>query len=228
MFFGMFELLKDVLVFLGYVSSGSSFPQPLNEQEEQECLDKMAEGDIDAKNMLIEHNLRLVAHIAKKYAGSGIDQDDLISIGTIGLIKGIASYNPDKKTRLVSYAARCIENEILMKIRSMKKQSKEISLDGPIGTDKNGNAITLNDILGVSEESVTDQVEMRMQIQRLSKMMSAALLPREQQVVGMRFGLQGQPPMTQNQIAKILGISRSYVSRIEKNALNKLHKAFTV
>lgn len=209
-------------VFIGYLSN-SSFPHPLSEKEEAEYLKKLREGDEEAKNILIEHNLRLVAHIVKKFENSDEEVDDLISIGTMGLIKAINSFNPDKGTRLATYAARCIENEILMHLRTKKKHKSEVSLYDPIGTDKEGNEICLLDILGTEMDAVTKEVEyyydqeaIRRQIQFLSK--------REKKVLEMRYGLFNGLRRTQKDIAKKLGISRSYVSRIEKKAIEKLIK----
>jgi len=221
----LFEVLKDLLFFAGYISTKTSFPLPLTPKEEKEYLIKFKNGDEKAKNILIERNLRLVAHIAKKYNGSNIDQDDLISVGSIGLIKGINSFNMDRGTQLATYASRCIENEILMFIRSNKKVNKEISLNEPIGTDKEGNEISLVDILGTDADSVTDQVEIRLKIEKLYKRISKVLDKREKAVIELRYGLYGLMPLTQMKIAKRLNISRSYVSRIEKKALCKLFEA---
>jgi RNA polymerase sporulation-specific sigma factor len=220
-----FEVLKDLLFFAGYISTKTSFPQPLSPKEEKEYLLKFKNGDEKAKNILIERNLRLVAHIAKKYNGINIDQDDLISVGSIGLIKGINSFKLDRGTQLATYASRCIENEILMFIRSNKKVNKEISLNEPIGTDKEGNEISLVDILGTDADSVTDQVEIRLKIDKLYKRISKALDKREKAVIELRYGLYGLMPLTQMKIAQRLNISRSYVSRIEKKALCKLYEA---
>jgi RNA polymerase sporulation-specific sigma factor len=208
------------------VSANSSFPQPLEPEEEEYHLRKYAEGSEDSKNILIEHNLRLVAHIVKKYSNTGKDVDDLISIGTIGLIKAIATFNPDKKTRLATYAARCIENEILMTIRADKKTKGEVSLQDPIGVDREGNEISLIDILGTDPNAVMDEVMFKIQVRNLYKKMSAVLKKREQMVLEMRYGLGNGKNRTQREIAQILGISRSYVSRIEKRAILKLSKEF--
>lgn len=219
-------LLVKCLYVLAQVSGSNSFPQPLDPEEEEYHLKRYAEGYEDSRNILIEHNLRLVAHIVKKYNNTGKDVDDLISIGTIGLIKAISTYNMEKKTRLATYAARCIENEILMTIRASKKTKGELSLQDPIGIDKEGNEITLIDILGTDPDSVTDQVELKMQIRKLYKKMQAVLKKREQIVLEMRYGLFNGKCRTQREIAQMLGISRSYVSRIEKKAIMKLAKEF--
>ncbi|MEI6102080.1 MAG: RNA polymerase sporulation sigma factor SigK, partial [Eubacteriales bacterium] len=163
----VFALFKDFFAFAGYISGSAAFPKPLNSEEEKEYLEKMKEGDLEAKNVLIERNLRLVAHIAKKYSNVSIDMDDLISIGTIGLIKGINSYNFEKKTQLSTYVAKCVENEMLMFMRSNKKIKNEVSLNDPIGADKEGNSISLIDILCTDENSVMDQVQLKIQVEKL-------------------------------------------------------------
>jgi len=223
---GVPYLIKALLLFAGQVSGNHLFPKPLDPEEEEYHLKRYAEGHEDSKNILIEHNLRLVAHIVKKYSNTGKDVDDLISIGTIGLIKAISTYNPEKKTRLATYAARCIENEILMTIRADKKTKGEISLQEPIGVDKEGNEISLIDILGTDADTVMDAVELKLQIRKLYKRMSAVLKKREKMVLEMRYGLTNGKNRTQREIAQMLGISRSYVSRIEKRAIAKLSKEF--
>lgn len=223
---GFLYLLRSVFFLASHVSANSSFPQPLGPEEEEYHLRKYAEGSEDSKNILIEHNLRLVAHIVKKYGNTGKDVDDLISIGTIGLIKAIATFNPDKKTRLATYAARCIENEILMTIRADKKTKGEVSLQDPIGVDREGNEISLIDILGTDPNAVMDEVMLKIQVRNLYRKMSAVLKKREQMVLEMRYGLRNGKNRTQREIAQILGISRSYVSRIEKRAILKLSKEF--
>ena len=205
----------------------SSFPSPLSEKEEQALIGRLADGDSEAKTMLIEHNLRLVAHIAKKYAGPGACQDDLISIGTIGLIKAVGTYSGRKSTRLATYAAKCIENEILMSIRSSKRIRQEVSLSLPIGIDKDGNEISFNDILGTDTDEIVDSIDLKIQISRLREAISSCLSHREQAVITARYGLDGQEPRPQREIASCLGISRSYVSRIEKKALEKLRNYLT-
>lgn len=205
----------------------SSFPSPLSEKEEQALIGRLADGDSEAKTMLIEHNLRLVAHIAKKYAGPGACQDDLISIGTIGLIKAVGTYSGRKSTRLATYAAKCIENEILMSIRSSKRIRQEVSLSLPIGIDKDGNEISFNDILGTDTDEIVDSIDLKIQISRLREAISSCLSRREQAVITARYGLNGREPRPQREIASCLGISRSYVSRIEKKALEKLRNYLT-
>ena len=201
---------------------GSSFPKPLTEKEEQYYVQQMENMDPEAKNILIERNLRLVAHIAKKYTGSAWTQDDLISIGTIGLIKAVNTYTSKKSTRLATYAARCIENEILMSIRASRKNRMEISLNLPIGTDQDGNEISFNDILGTDDDEILDAVSLKIQVSKLYRALEQNLSPRERQVLFQRYGLGGEEPVPQREIAAKLGISRSYVSRIEKKALERL------
>jgi RNA polymerase sporulation-specific sigma factor len=224
LFIPFIECFKNIFFIFGYISNISSFPQPLKPEEEQYYIKKLAEGDEEARNVLIERNLRLVAHIVKKYTSTISDSDDLISIGTIGLIKAIATFNYDKGTRLATYAARCIENEILMQIRSNKKIQSEVSLQDPIGMDRDGNEISLIDVLGNDSESVVEEVELKMQIKRLYMKMKDVLKHREKIVLELRYGLLNGTSKTQREIAKMLGISRSYVSRIEKKAIKKLSK----
>ena len=200
----------------------SSFPNPLTEKEEQHYVKLLEQGDPAARKALIEHNLRLVAHIAKKYAGPAASQDDLISIGTIGLIKAVGTYSGKKSTRLATYAAKCIENEILMSIRASKRVRQEISLSLPIGVDKDGNEISFNDILGTDTDEIIDSIDLKIQVSNLRNALKEALTEREQTVVIARYGLDGSEPKPQREIARALGISRSYVSRIEKKALDKL------
>ncbi len=225
--FGLFPIsLKPILFLMAYVSSSTSFPQPLTPEEEAMYLEKYEQGDEGARNILIERNLRLVAHIVKKYSNIWRDMDDLISIGTIGLIKGISTFDRRKGTRLATYAARCIENEILMTIRSNKKIRTEVSLQDTIGVDKEGNEISLIDILGTDPDEVINQVELKMQIKRLYCKIANVLKSRERTVIELRYGIYNGGIKTQREIAKMLGISRSYVSRIEKRAIKKLNKAF--
>jgi len=225
---GIISFLKCIYLLASHVSGSYSFPQPLEPEEEEYYLKRYAQGDEESKNKLIEHNLRLVAHIVKKYANTGKDQDDLISIGTIGLIKAISTFDPQKKTRLATYAARCIENEILMTIRSDRKAKSEISLQDPIGVDKEGNEISLLDVLGTDPNSVIDEVELKLEIRKLYKKMQSVLKKREKMVLEMRYGLINGKNKTQREIAQMLGISRSYVSRIEKRAIMKLSKEFNL
>ncbi len=200
---------------------GSSFPEPLSDEEEHNYLIKMHEGDEDARNILIEHNLRLVAHIVKKYQSVG-DNDDLISIGTIGLIKGISSYNTSKKTKLATYVARCIENEILMSIRHDKKFANQVSLNEPIGFDSDGNEVSLMDVLQSENEDICEKIDKENMISRLYKKLKTTLAEREHQILSLRYGLYGMKALPQREVADILGISRSYVSRIETKAIDKL------
>ncbi|WP_442929341.1 RNA polymerase sporulation sigma factor SigK [Natranaerovirga pectinivora] len=209
-----------------YVSGNQSFPQPLSYEEEVLYLKKYKEGDLEAKNVLVERNLRLVAHIVKKYNNGDRDMDDLISIGTIGLIKAITSYDIEKGTRLATYAARCIENELLMMLRAEKKQTKEVSLQEPIGVDKEGNEISLIDVLENDDNSIIDEVDLKIKVKELYEKMKKVLKSREKMVIELRYGLVNGNEKTQREIASMLGISRSYVSRIEKKALKKLFKAF--
>lgn len=222
---GLFTLLalvlKDVSVFVSYVKN-NAFPHPLSAQEEALCITKMTEGDVDARNKLIEHNLRLVAHLSKKYESTGEDPDDLISIGTIGLIKAVERYHPDRGTKLATFAARCIENEILMYLRSSKKYRRDTSLYDPIGTDKEGNEMTLVDLLGTEPDAVIDHVDFRWEKQKMYDNLPV-LGERELEVICKRFGIPDGEEKTQREIASELGISRSYVSRIERKALNKLY-----
>lgn len=225
--FGFIETLLSSVVFLvSYVSNTDTFPSPLTKDEESEYVKLMKEGDVEARNKLIEHNLRLVAHIAKKYAKCAEEGEELISIGTIGLIKGVSSYDPKKGTRLATYAARCIENELLMLMRSNKKSRNDVSLNDPIGTDKEGNQILLVDVMS-SDEEVADIIELKSQIKKLRENILSELDAREREIIVKRYGLNGDEPLTQREIAKKMNISRSYISRIEKKAVSKLKKGIT-
>jgi RNA polymerase sporulation-specific sigma factor len=217
--------IKDLILLFGYIQNVNSFPQPLNPEEEQYYLEEYSKGNEDAKNILVERNLRLVAHVVKKYSNTGREIDDLISIGTIGLIKAIITFDESKGTRLATYAARCIENEILMTIRASKKTKTEVSLHDPIGIDKEGNEISLIDILGSDCDIILDEVELKIQTKKLYQKMEKILKSREKVVIEMRYGLATGLVKTQREIAEILGISRSYVSRIEKRAIKKLYRA---
>lgn len=221
-------ILKPFVILCGYMINSNSFPQPLSKEDEAKYLNLYAKGDEKARNILVEHNLRLVAHIVKKYHNTGKDQDDLISIGTIGLIKGISTFKPDKGVRLATYAARCIENEILMTIRSTKKIKTEASLQDPIGIDKEGNEINLLDILGSEVDEVLDIVHLKIQVKNLYKAIDEVLKPREKVIIELRYGLIDGSCKTQREIASMLGISRSYVSRIETRALGKLNKVLNL
>ena len=203
-----------------------SFPSPLTAAEEQQYLQKYTEGDLEAKHILIEHNLRLVAHIVKKYQSMDEDVEDLLSIGTIGLIKSVVTFNPDKCVRLGTYAARCIENEILMHLRAKKKTARDISLYEPIGTDREGNEIQIFDIIETDMDDAHQKVTLKDDIRLLYAKLESTLSPRERVVLKMRYGLYNEEEYTQREIAERLGISRSYVSRIEKSAIEKLRPYF--
>lgn len=222
----MMMILKDILFFVAYVSNNQSFPQPLSAEEEADLIQRWEKGDYQAKIKLIEHNLRLVAHIAKKYTNTGHDMDDLISIGTVGLIKAINTYDSKRQKPLAAYSAKCIENEILMLLRANKKRRNDVSLQEPIGTDSEGNELTLSDILG-NEDTSLERVLLRMQGARLPREMAKHLTSRERLVLKLRYGLWGGTCMTQREVAARLGISRSYVSRLEKHAIEQLVRIFT-
>ncbi|GEN46462.1 RNA polymerase sporulation sigma factor SigK [Alkalibacillus haloalkaliphilus] len=217
-------IFQNPYLFIAYVK-GNAFPQPLSPEDEKYYLQKWQEGDLDARNKLIEHNLRLVAHIAKKYEQNKEDQEDLISIGTIGLIKGVESFSLDKGTKLATYVARCIDNEILMFLRSSKKSNKDVSLQDPIGHDKEGNEISLIDVLKSDSPDLTEKIQTAIEIEQIFQYIHL-LDDREREVIAKRYGLGNQEEYTQREIAKSLSISRSYVSRIEKRALMKMFHAF--
>ena len=225
----MLELLtmlgQYVCFFILHVCGGGSFPKPLSEKQEREYLLRMKKGDQEARSKLIEHNLRLVAHIIKKYYGAQGEQDDLVSIGTIGLIKAVNTFDPDKNIRLSSYASRCIENEILMHFRSARKRAGDISLDETIDTDKDGNPLTLMDIMAV-EDTILDELDFKLNSRKLRQYIEEELTDREKKIILLRYGLDGREPMTQKNVAKLMDISRSYVSRIETKALKKLKKRY--
>ena len=222
MFTAFIQLLRRLFFMTGYFSN-SSYPQPLSAEEEAECLARMKAGSKTARDKLIMHNMRLVAHIAKKYGKS--DLDDLISIGSIGLIKGVESYSSEKGTTLATYLARCIENEILMTLRANKRYANTVRLQNKLGVDNDGNEYTLMDVLAIKEESVFHQAEMSIMKQNLLKIISEHLSEREQKIILMRYGLlENSTPLTQLQTAKKLGISRSYISRIESRALEKIRQ----
>ena len=214
-------MFANSLLFSLRLSGGGSFPKPLSAEEERRYLERFAQGDQEARNILIEHNLRLVAHIIKKYYTQSADQEDLLSIGTIGLIKGISSFKPEKQVRLATYAARCVENEILMYFRSQRKNQGEMSLSDSIDTDKEGNALQLMDVVGV-DDTMLDDIHDRDSALRLRQLIQEVLTPREGEIIRLRYGLGGTVPLTQREVASSFGISRSYVSRIEKRALEKL------
>lgn len=217
-----FAFLKSSVFVVGYIQSNNLFPEPLTMEEESKYLEKFKNGDNEAKNILIEHNLRLVAHISKKYIYSNVEQDDLISIGTIGLIKGINSFDNSKGVRLATYISRCIDNEILMYLRSTKKLQSEVYLNDPIGKDKDDNVVTLQEVLENDSKSIEDEIDLKFKIKKLYNKISEVLKEREKNIIELRFGLNGKEPKTQNEIAKSMGISRSYVSRIETKAIRKI------
>lgn len=225
MFQLLIQLASNLFYFALHVTGAGSFPPPLSAAKERELLQKVQEGDINARNKLIEHNLRLVAHIVKKYYATGADQDDLISIGTVGLIKAVSTFKSDKKIRLATYAARCIENEILMFFRNQRKSSQDVPFSDPIDTDKDGNALTLIDIIA-DKQDITEEIDTKLKLEHLQKILPHTLDKRESEIIRMRYGLGGSEELTQNEIAKKLKISRSYVSRIEKAALEKLRHKF--
>lgn len=227
----MFSLLLGLLsasplLMLRLSDTVNSFPKPLSSADEKRYVDLYLSGDESARSKLIEHNLRLVAHIIKKYYTQSGEQDDLISIGTIGLIKGVSTYRPDKGVRLATYASRCIENEILMYFRSLKKSSGDLSLSDAIDTDKDGNSLSLIDTIS-SDEDLLENISTKETYTQLMRYVREILTPREQHIISLRYGLGGTKPKTQRETAEICGISRSYVSRIEKKALTKLKQAFS-
>ena len=219
----LLTLLKNLIIFSSYMTETSSFPKPLSKEKEQEYLVLSAKGDKDAKEILVKHNLRLVAHIAKKYANYG-DNDELISIGSIGLIKAVESFKSDKGTSLATYASRCIENEILMTMRTTKKHRSNVSLNEPIGVDKDGNELVIMDMLE-SDQNVIEDVENSIMMEKLTAITKSVLDKREYEIIKMRYGLENTGALTQREVAKKFNISRSYVSRIEKKALEKIKKS---
>ena len=226
MFAFLGELLSKIsLLFILHVTGGGAFPRPLSESEEEKYLQLARKGDISARNILVEHNLRLVAHIVKKYYGTGFEQDDLVSVGTIGLIKAINTFKADKNIKLSSYDSRCIENEILMYFRGAKKNSLDVSINEEIDSDTDGNALTLMDIMS-AEDNIVENLDRKIQTEKLPKYINEALTPREKLIIKLRYGLDGKDALTQREVAKMLKISRSYVSRIEKKALSELKKRY--
>lgn len=213
--------IRDCLFLLGYISGRQSFPKPLSAQEERQALARMAQGDEEARRSLIEHNMRLIVHIARKYRVPGCTFDDLISIGAVGLIKAVGSYNPSTGASLSTYAARCIENEILMALRQSRKQQGDISLEEPLGADSEGNAVTLADLLGTPPDLVETEVRRRVTLQKVHQALPH-LPERERRVLMLRYGLEDGRMHPQHEIAKELGISRSYVSRVEKHGIELL------
>ncbi len=215
--------LSRIFFFTSFVNNNGSFPKPLTPEEERAYIERYRNGDREAYDMLVKHNLRLVAHIVKKYNNAG-EADDLISVGSIGLIKGIETFEPDKGCQLTTYAAKCIENEILMYIRANKKHKQAVSLFESVGTDKEGNDIALMDVIPQSGNSY-DDIENNIVLEKVKEVMKRVLTDDEQDVINLRYGLNGTPAQTQSQVAKKLDISRSYVSRIEKRAIGKISKA---
>lgn len=224
--FGFLAYLSQyIFLFILHITNSESFPKPLTKAQEKEYLERCAKGDINARNTLVEHNLRLVAHIIKKYYQNASGQDDLVSIGTIGLIKAINTYDINKNIKLSSYASRCIENEILMYFRNLRKSAQDVSLNDTIDTDKDGNPLTLMDILA-DDRNIDDDIDTRMNLQVLRRYIDSELTPREREIIIYRYGLTGKAPQPQRELAKRLNISRSYISRIEKKALEKLRARY--
>ncbi len=221
----IFTLFSNLLVFVLHVTNADSFPPPLSKKDEQEAIEKMVSGDNFAKEKLIKHNLRLVAHIIKKYYSSYNDQDDLISIGTIGLIKGINSFKPEKGTKLATYVSKCIENEILMYFRNVKKTSQEISFNEPIDVDSEGNPLTLIDIIAV-DDTIIEDIDYKNKLKKSIEIINNIECKRDRKIIIMRYGLDGKIPKTQREVAKELKISRSYVSRIEKRIIETIRNEF--
>ena len=226
MFFDLLmKIASAIYYFALHVKGAGAFPPPLSAEREAELLEKSRNGDDGARNELIEHNLRLVAHIVKKYYNTGADQDDMISIGTIGLIKAVSTFNTDKGIHLATYASRCIENEILMFFRNQKKTAQDVFISNPIDTDKDGNTLTLIDVIA-DKSDIADEIDTKIKVEKLRVILPVCLTERERLIIEMRYGLCGREELTQREIAKKLNISRSYVSRIEKSALEKLRKQF--
>jgi len=224
MILNIISFIKSLIFFTGSYSI-NVFPEPLKPKEEQECIEKMFLGNVDARNKLIEHNLRLVAHVVKKYESKENNQDDLISIGTIGLIKGIDSFKSDKKIKITTYVAKCIENELLMYFRSNKKHNNNVSLNDSIGYDKEGNEINLIDVIPIEDNNILEDLNTKDNIESLNKFL-CILNEREKEIIQKRYGLNNLKSQTQKEIAESLNISRSYVSRIEKRALGKIYREF--
>ena len=214
-----------IFTFILHICGNGKFPKPLSEEKEKEDLLKSKNGDIKARNILVEHNLRLVEHIIKKYYAVNVDQDDLVSIGTIGLIKAINTFDMDKNIKLSSYASRCIENEILMHFRNLKKSSQNVSLEDAVDIDKDGNTLKLMDLLSIDDD-FADNLDKKLNLQKINKYLTETLTKRELQIINLRYGLNGSKPLTQREVSSIMNISRSYVSRIEKKALEKLKERY--
>ena len=219
------HFFENIILFALHLGAPNLFPKPLSKREEEEALKKATAGDKKARDLLIEHNLRLVAHIIKKYYSAVSEQDDLVSIGTIGLIKGINSFNAEKGTRLATYCSRCIENEILMYFRSQKKSSQDISMNEPIETDSEGNPLTLADII-CTEDTIVDDLQEKADVKKVKHLVENIKNERDKTVIILRYGIGGGEPLTQQQVADLLGISRSYVSRIEKRVLDDMRSEF--
>lgn len=222
----LFLLANSLFLTLRLTGNPGSFPKPLSAKEEQMYLERSLAGDLEARNILVEHNLRLVAHIIKKYYTQASEQEDLISIGTIGLIKAVDTFRPDRKIRLATYASRCVENEVLMYFRSRKKLQGEMSLSDSIESDAVGNALCLLDVVGSDDTMLSDMADREERV-RIRELVDSCLTERETEIIRRRYGLDGNLPQTQRQVAAVFGISRSYVSRIEKRALHKLEEALT-
>jgi RNA polymerase sporulation-specific sigma factor len=218
-------ILAGIIIFALHVTAANSFPKPLAKDEESKYFEEMKKGSKEARNKLIEHNLRLVAHIIKKYYSNSSEQDDLISIGTIGLIKAVNTFCPEKNIKLATYASRCIENEILMYLRKNSARSGEISIDKPLNVDWDGNELLLSDVLGSDNEDIGKSIEQEDE-KRLLMGLISGLPNREKRIMEMRFGLSGYQELTQKEVADLLGISQSYISRLEKRIINKLKKQF--
>ena len=218
---GILQFLKSAVFLTGYIQGSNLFPEPLSSEEEKIYLEKMASGDEEARNLLIERNLRLVAHVAKKYANTKVEQDDLISIGTIGLIKGIRSFKVEKGARLSTYVSRCIDNEILMYLRKIKRKKTEVSFEDSLSYDSDGNELHLEDVLGTEKDIVTkgldDELDKNIMLEEINK-----LNPRDKEIIELRYGINHKKEMTQKDVANLLGISQSYISRIEKKVIKKL------
>ena len=219
----LLQIFSNIYYFALHVTGAGSFPSPLSAKREIELLEKSRNGDLESRNLIIEHNLRLVAHIVKKYYAASSNQDDLISIGTIGLIKAVSTFKADKNIRLATYASRCIENEILMFFRNQKKTAQDVYISDPIDTDKEGNALTLIDVIA-DKSDIVEELDTKLKLQKLKGIINKTLDKRELEIIELRYGINNKPELTQREIAKKLGISRSYVSRIEKSALEKLKR----
>ncbi len=221
----IFDLISKVFCLFLRVSSGNSFPPPLPSDEEERLFASLKDGDNEARELLIEHNLRLVAHIVKKYFSSSKNQDDLVSIGSVGLIKAIDSFKSENGTKFATYASKCVQNEILMYFRAQKKLSCEVSINETIDTDKDGNPLTFSDII-CSEDTIVDDIESKIYSKKAIEIIKTSLTPRERRIIVLRYGLNNRAPQTQRQIAEALNISRSYVSRIEKAGIDKIRAEF--